>query len=302
MSKEFPKITVVTPSYNAERFIEATIRSVLRQNYPNLEYIIVDGGSTDGTVDIIKKYEDQLTEWISEPDDGSYHAIQKGFDRSDGEVMAWLNADDIYPKNALLSVGKIFSSLSRVKWIQGYPTEVDEDGRFIVSPMTRDAHGQMLRWSKYDYYMEDYRWIQQESTFWRRDLWEKAGGYIDTNFKYAADLEVWSRFFRHERLYVTEFILGGYRNWSQEQLSISNSERYDEEAQRVVRRELERLCPQEKRNLRILKWGKKIYRLLKRVDFIDADKFWTKLRVNRANIPPVIRYNSREKKFYYSKS
>src|SRR5215469_5586779 len=95
-ASSLPKISIVTPSFNQAEFLEETIRSVLDQNYPNLEYVVVDGGSTDGSVDIIKKYAHRLAWWVSEPDDGQYAAINKGFKHSSGEIMAWINSDDKY--------------------------------------------------------------------------------------------------------------------------------------------------------------------------------------------------------------
>ena len=100
----YPRISIVTPSYNQGQFIEQTIRSVLLQNYPNLEYIIIDGGSTDNTVETIEKYEQYITYWVSEPDRGQSHAINKGFARCTGEIMAWLNSDDLYLPSALKSL------------------------------------------------------------------------------------------------------------------------------------------------------------------------------------------------------
>ena len=97
--KNLPKISIVTPSFNQAQFIEETILSVLNQNYPNLEYIIIDGGSTDGSVDIIKKYADKIAYWVSEKDSGMYDAINKGFGKSTGEILAWINSDDIFFDN-----------------------------------------------------------------------------------------------------------------------------------------------------------------------------------------------------------
>lgn len=117
--KPWPKISIVTVSYNMVNYIEDTILSVISQQYPNLEYIVIDGGSKDGTVDIIKKYEEWITYWISEPDNGMYDAIQKGFSKATGEIMAYINSDDKFHYNALFTAAAIFSSEEDVEWILG---------------------------------------------------------------------------------------------------------------------------------------------------------------------------------------
>src|ERR1035437_8493898 len=133
----FPKISIVSPNFNGAAYLEETILSVLSQNYPNIEYIIVDGGSTDGSQEIIKKYNDQLAWWISEPDNGMYDAIQKGFDRSTGEIMAWINSDDMYQKKAFFTIAEIFKNFPQICWLEGTNTWYDIYGRTVKSKPAR---------------------------------------------------------------------------------------------------------------------------------------------------------------------
>src|ERR1044071_7696025 len=116
---EYPRITIVTPSYNQAAFLEETMLSVLDQGYPNLEYIVIDGGSTDGSVDIIRKHASRLSWWISEKDAGMYDAIQKGFARSSGQIMGWINSDDRHFQKSLFVIAEIFERIKEVDWILG---------------------------------------------------------------------------------------------------------------------------------------------------------------------------------------
>lgn len=222
----YPKISIITPSFNQAEYLEQTILSVIDQNYPNLEYIIIDGGSTDGSVEIIKKYESKLSYWISEKDNGLYEALNKGFQKSTGEIMGWLNSDDMLHKKALFSIAEILS-LNSVEWIQGQETHFDERGRTVEIAAKK-------RWSKYRYFMKDYKWIQQESTFWSRALWNKAGGYISTRFKYAGDLELWNRFFKHEKLFTSSCLIGGFRYRTKDQLTVEGLDKYFIEAESIL--------------------------------------------------------------------
>jgi glycosyltransferase involved in cell wall biosynthesis len=128
---EWPRITLVTAVYNGEKYLEKTIRSIVGQVYPNLEYIIVDDGSTDATVEIIRKYEKQLTCWFSQENRGLYAALNAGFARSTGEIMGWLNSSDMLHVDGLFVVGSIFAAMREVEWITGRPTSFNAQGMTI---------------------------------------------------------------------------------------------------------------------------------------------------------------------------
>jgi glycosyltransferase involved in cell wall biosynthesis len=202
----WPKITLVTAVYNGEEYLEATMRSIVNQEYPNLEYIVVDDGSTDGTAEIIGKYEKELAGWVRRGNRGMYASLNEGFHWATGEIMGWLNADDKLHTKALFVVGSVFRDLQEVEWITGRPTCFNETG------MTFDV-GEPPRWGRHRFLAGANRYIQQESTFWRRGLWEKAGGYVDDSGKYGhvSDFELWLRFFRHAKLYPVNALIGGFR-------------------------------------------------------------------------------------------
>jgi glycosyltransferase involved in cell wall biosynthesis len=199
-----PRISLVTPVYNSAKYIEQTIQSVLAQNYPNLEYFIMDGGSSDGTIDIIRKYQSQISGWHSEPDKGMYDALNKGFARTSGEVMGWISATDQLHTGGLAVVGSVFRDLPQVEWITGRPTGFNEEG---MTTLVLDTP----HWSRSRFLAGANRYIQQESTFWRRGLWERAGSRMDSSRRNGADFELWVRFFRHAKLYPVDGLIGGFR-------------------------------------------------------------------------------------------
>ncbi len=227
----YPKISIVTASFNQGHYLEDTILSVIEQGYPNLEYIIIDGGSTDNSVEIIKKYEKHLTYWVSEKDNGMYDAIQKGFLKSTGELMAWINSDDMYHKKSFYTIAEIFGNFSEINWLMGNPTFYDEQGRIVASQSVRN-------WSKYNIYLGDYKWMQQESIIWRRSLWEKAGSKMNLNIKYAGDFELWLRFYREEKLYVSSALIGGFRLRTKDQLSLDSHDEYLAEVDKLISEEI----------------------------------------------------------------
>lgn len=233
MTSDLPKITIVTPSYNQDQYLEDTILSVLGQGYPNLEYIIIDGGSTDNSVAIIRKYEQQITYWVSEPDKGLYDGLQKGFDKATGELMAWINADDMYHRKCLFRVAEIFEKFEHVHWIMGSNTFFDDRGH----PFVYDDLPYAQRWSQQRLRLADGHFIQQESVFWRRSLWEKAGGYLDQHYTLAADFELWMRFFQFEKLYTTDFLLAGFRLRNENQKSHHQRTQYMDQVAALLKKE-----------------------------------------------------------------
>lgn len=258
----FPKISIVTPNYNGAKYLEDTILSVLSQNYPNLEYIIIDGGSSDGSLDIIRKYEKKLVWWISEPDHGMYHAIQKGFDRSTGEIMAWINSDDMYHRNAFYSVAEIFDSFKQVNWLVGENTFYDEYGRTVFCNESRF-------FSKYDFYNYDFRWIQQESVFWRRCLWDRAGSSLNIDLKYAGDFDLWLRFIQIDRLFVTTALIGGFRFRRNNQLSLDHMKEYLQEAELEIKKI--NLSKKERRVFTTYKRLHKFISIIKKIKIFRTD-------------------------------
>jgi glycosyltransferase involved in cell wall biosynthesis len=200
---EWPKISVVTPSYNQAQFIEETIRSVLLQGYPNLEYIIIDGGSTDGSLEIIQKYEIYLTFWVSESDNGQSHAINKGFVQSSGDILCWLNSDDILKPGALEFVARTLKDTSIPSWLVGSSELIDSESLLIESRTPGNITRQsVLNWFK--------NWFPQQSTFWTRSMWEVAGP-LEENLHYAMDYALWLAMLEYAIPFTSKKLLSAYR-------------------------------------------------------------------------------------------
>jgi glycosyltransferase involved in cell wall biosynthesis len=197
------RVSIVTPSFNQRAYLESTLDSVLSQDYGDLEYVVVDGGSTDGSAELIQDRADRLAWWVSEPDAGLYDALNKGFAHTSGDVMGWINSSDLQYPWTLSTVSEIFSRLPEVQWVMGMSS------RFSTTGGPRSVR--RGRFNVYDVLAGDYRWIQQESVFWRRGLWERAGGRLDDRLKRAADFDLWLRYLRLEPLYHVETLLGGWR-------------------------------------------------------------------------------------------
>ena len=181
---ERPLVTIITPSFNQSRYIEATIQSVLSQDHPNIEYMIVDGGSQDGTVEIIKKYQDKLAWWVSEKDKGQTDAINKGFARAKGEILAWLNSDDTYEPGAISAAVRYLQEHPEVGMVYGDCNFINETGRVIGRFGSAQTNEHLLR--------QGYVHIPQQTMFFRAELWKQVGP-LDPSFYFAMDYDLWTR-------------------------------------------------------------------------------------------------------------
>lgn len=187
--QKFPKISIITPSLNQGRFIERTIKSVLEQNYPDLEYIVIDGGSTDNTIEILKKYEKRLI-WISEKDEGQADAINKGINLSTGDIMGYLNSDDVYENGALKRVSDFFLANPTTMWLTGRCKIIDE-GDLEIRRMVTGYKNVLLSHYSYRVLLVTNP-ISQPATFWRRAVTQEFG-LFDVNEHLVMDYEYWLR-------------------------------------------------------------------------------------------------------------
>lgn len=204
---DWPKISIVTASYNQGAFIEETIRSVLLQSYPNLEYIVVDGGSDDQTVKILEKYDPWIDHWVSEPDDGQSNAINKGFSKATGTILAWLNSDDYYAPRSVFTMAKAFEAADpEVGAVIGTGHKVNGAGEIVYTPDGSDlTHEAFLNWLDGGSFM-------QPACFLRREAWEECGP-LRTDLEYAMDVDLFlklSREYCFER--VDETISYAYKH------------------------------------------------------------------------------------------
>lgn len=217
-----PLVSIVTPTYNSSTYLEENIESIIDQTYNNIEHIIVDGDSTDNTKQILQQYENKYDlEWISEPDNGMYDAIEKGFDIASGEVYAWLNSDDMYLPWAV-EIAVNYLSQDGIDWITGHPARWDEDGiLYYVNPLQPHYR---RKWIKNGWYHgRALGWMQQESMFWTATLWEEKGGFPD-GVELAGDYYLWRQFAEESDIVQVGTVLSGFRRHD-EQLT-ANIETY----------------------------------------------------------------------------
>ena len=228
-------ISIVTPSFQQGRFLEEAIRSVLEQDV-DLEYVVIDGGSTDESVDVIERYADRLAAWRSEPDGGQYDAINKGFAFTSGEIMGWLNADDFYAPNALSIVEEVFRAYPEADWLSStLAVTANERGQIHnvrrVAIFDRRAFHRGFNLPRVGEHVGNF--IPQESTFWRRSLWERAGAALDASLDFAGDYDLWTRFYEEAELWGVRAVIGVLRS-QPDQKSRTGFERYLAEAEQVL--------------------------------------------------------------------
>jgi glycosyltransferase involved in cell wall biosynthesis len=201
-SANLPKVSIVTPSYNQARFLEDTLRSVLQQDYANVEYIVVDGASTDGSVEIIEKYADRLDWWVSEPDRGQTDAINKGFARATGDILAWLNSDDTYKPGAISEAVAFLQAHTEVGMVYGDTNFVDAEGNVIGKFNAQQTNLKRLRRGGV--------YIPQQSAFWRAALWQRVGP-LDPSFYFAMDYDLWVRLAQVTEIRYTPQLWANFR-------------------------------------------------------------------------------------------
>lgn len=198
-----PLVTVVTPTFNQAKFLERTIQSVLMQDYSNLEYIIVDGGSSDGSVEVIKKYEKRLAWWVSEKDRGQTDAINKGFARTRGEIIAWLNSDDTYEPGAIREAAEYFVRHPEISAVYSQANYINENDKIIGRFPAAQTDYKKLR--------RGFVHVPQQACFFRADIWKKIGP-LDASFYFAMDYDLWVRLAKEAPMaYIPEKTWANFR-------------------------------------------------------------------------------------------
>jgi glycosyltransferase involved in cell wall biosynthesis len=224
---QWPRISIVTPSYNQGKFIEETIRSVLLQGYPNLEYMIVDGGSTDNSLEIIKKYEKYLSYWVSEPDKGPTDAINKGWQRATGEIIAYLNSDDAYFPGALATVAEAFQQNPQAKAIYGKEFRINQEGLILAEYSVKEGSRLSLL---------NLNALPQPATFIKKILLDSIGG-INCNFKYIFDFELCLRISRLNTIITIPNVLAVTR-WHNDTITLNRRSEIGRELVHVIKTEM----------------------------------------------------------------
>jgi len=200
--RELPLVSIVTPTFNQAHYLEETIKSVLALDYPRIEYIVVDGGSTDGSVEIILEYKDKLSWWISEPDEGQTDAINKGFNHAVGEIYAWINSDDTYFPYAISEAVEYLVKNPEVGMVYGDANFIDSQGKCIGQFNAKQTDYKRLR--------RGVVYIPQQAAFWRGNLWKQVAP-LDPSLYFAMDYDLWLRLARISEIVYTPRLWANFR-------------------------------------------------------------------------------------------
>jgi O-antigen biosynthesis protein len=203
-STPLPRITIVSPALGADEYLESTIRSIIHQDYPDLEYIVIEDGTSEERRRILEKYQQHFLWQQCAPGTELCPALNMAFARASGEILGWLEPGDMLHVNALAVIGGVFGALPDVEWITGRPFNFSPSGM-----PTGIKH--LERWSRIRFLAGGNKYIHRDTTFWRRSLWERAGAALATQYGAAGEFDLFLRFFRHARLYSVESLIGGYR-------------------------------------------------------------------------------------------
>jgi len=224
-TKDQPLVSIITPSFNQAQFLEQTTLSVKEQGYPNIEHIIIDGGSTDGTLDILKKYTDSVT-WVSEPDEGQSQAINKGFTMAKGEIVGWINSDDYYLPGVVSVAVDVLINNPEIDLIYGYCAKVDESGNTLEILKSPDFDRKLL--------FSNPCIILQQTVFFRRSLLDKVG-LLNESYHYAMDFDLWIRMAQVGNFKLIPEILAAYR-FSSGCKSVANSQKFWQEVDQIFKK------------------------------------------------------------------
>jgi hypothetical protein len=227
----FPSITIITPVLGDAQHLEATLRSVIYQCYPNLEFIVIEDGASDEQREILQRYRAHFLWQTCPPGTELCAALNLAFVKATGEILGWLEPGEMLLTNGLHVIGSVFASLPDVEWITGLP--------FNFSPSGMPTGLKHLeRWSRIRFLAGGNKYIHRDTTFWRRSLWERAGGTLATEYGLAGEFEMFVRFFRHARLYSVDALIGGYRTHPGNHDETGSHRRYNQICDQIADREL----------------------------------------------------------------
>src|SRR5579859_259551 len=226
-----PRITIITPALGSDAHLEPTLRSVIYQDYPNLEFIVIEDGASGEQRRVLEKYQSQFCRLSCAPGTELCAALNAAFGKSSGEILGWLEPGEMLHTNGLAVIGGIFAALPEAEWITGRP--------FNFSPSGMPTGMKHLeRWSRIRFLAGGNKYIHRDTTFWRRSLWERAGGALSTAYGLAGEFDLFVRFFRHARLYSVDALIGGYRTHPGVHSADGSHRRYNQLCDEIADREL----------------------------------------------------------------